>query len=515
MFLDAANYSNTSVFDLLSAAARGRVGVDQRLLRSIVDRGDAAVDDLLRFGLADHDDDPVPLELDLVQIFRCLRTPRAVEYYMHAARIQPFDFPDELVDAFVEVGEPALEPLIALYEELGEEEGGDIAFLLASLRVPDERVRKILLERLEYDAWDGAICLGLYGDPETGPAIDRVIAEIPEDDEESAQLRRDLERARSELTGVERPNETASAESILEDYPAEAPPDFDVLSIRDRLDLLSSDNAGYRAGAAASFFGQELDEKVRDRIFEVAKSDSDASVRAASWRSLMGEENEAVQRAMLARTSDESAPDEERAGAIVGLSFQLEDPKVRKWAEKLYTKPGTRAAALEAMRRSLDRDFSLYFPKHLNDEDPHVRREAIWGIGYLGIASEAENLRRFFEDDDFRPDALFAYSLSVRHETSRGRMRALLRKIDEAAGGLSEPEEDLVKTALDERLALKGMKPVFATEHEAGEDHVHGPDCDHDHENEHTPAPAASAKVGRNDPCPCGSGKKHKNCCGK
>ncbi|MBU4001441.1 MAG: SEC-C domain-containing protein, partial [Proteobacteria bacterium] len=22
-------------------------------------------------------------------------------------------------------------------------------------------------------------------------------------------------------------------------------------------------------------------------------------------------------------------------------------------------------------------------------------------------------------------------------------------------------------------------------------------------------------KVGRNDPCPCGSGKKHKKCCGK
>ena len=29
------------------------------------------------------------------------------------------------------------------------------------------------------------------------------------------------------------------------------------------------------------------------------------------------------------------------------------------------------------------------------------------------------------------------------------------------------------------------------------------------------PAPlkAAQAKVGRNDPCPCGSGKKHKQCC--
>lgn len=30
------------------------------------------------------------------------------------------------------------------------------------------------------------------------------------------------------------------------------------------------------------------------------------------------------------------------------------------------------------------------------------------------------------------------------------------------------------------------------------------------------PKPTAAAqKVGRNDPCPCGSGKKHKKCCGK
>ena len=28
------------------------------------------------------------------------------------------------------------------------------------------------------------------------------------------------------------------------------------------------------------------------------------------------------------------------------------------------------------------------------------------------------------------------------------------------------------------------------------------------------PQPRAVAKVGRNDPCPCGSGKKHKKCCG-
>lgn len=69
--------------------------------------------------------------------------------------------------------------------------------------------------------------------------------------------------------------------------------------------------------------------------------------------------------------------------------------------------------------------------------------------------------------------------------------------------------------------------------------HVHGPDCDHDHDHSHDHghdhgqhghvhgphcnhdhhfAPVvthvrAGPKVGRNDPCPCGSGKKHKKCC--
>ena len=29
------------------------------------------------------------------------------------------------------------------------------------------------------------------------------------------------------------------------------------------------------------------------------------------------------------------------------------------------------------------------------------------------------------------------------------------------------------------------------------------------------PKPMVSTKIGRNDPCPCGSGAKHKKCCGK
>jgi uncharacterized protein YchJ len=46
-------------------------------------------------------------------------------------------------------------------------------------------------------------------------------------------------------------------------------------------------------------------------------------------------------------------------------------------------------------------------------------------------------------------------------------------------------------------------------------DHVHSEACGHDHHH-HAPVQTlrrAGPKVGRNDPCTCGSGKKHKKCC--
>jgi hypothetical protein len=480
----------TSVYDLLTAASRGRIGVDQRFIRAVVEHGEDAVPDLLRFGLADRQDDPVGLELDLVQIFRILRTPKALEYYLHLVRLQPHDLPDELVDAFIETGAPAVEPLLALYEDFGEEEGGEVAFLLASLQVRDERIRKLLVDRLEYDAWDAAICLGLYADPETKPALEKVLSEVP-DDEENQHLRRDLERTIEDLARERTPHTPVPAADILAEYRAEAPPEFDVLTGAERTELLRSEDSVTRAGAAESFFSSDLNDKLRTTLFELAQNDSDARVRAACWKALIGEtEDERIAHAMLARVADERAPDEERGGALIGLSLRLP----REHVEALYNRPATRAAALEAMRRSLERSYAAFFPKHLDDADPDVRREAIWGTGYLGLSEACDRLKEFFEDEDFRADALFAYSLCVRGETTRGRMKTLLRKIEGAAGGLSEPEEDLVKAALDERLLLHGQKPVFNT----GEEE----------------APQAGAAPGRNDPCPCGSGKKYKKCCG-
>jgi uncharacterized protein YecA (UPF0149 family) len=43
--------------------------------------------------------------------------------------------------------------------------------------------------------------------------------------------------------------------------------------------------------------------------------------------------------------------------------------------------------------------------------------------------------------------------------------------------------------------------------------HVHGPGCNHGHHHELTPFVRTAPKIGPNDPCPCGSGKKHKKCC--
>ena len=106
--------------------------------------------------------------------------------------------------------------------------------------------------------------------------------------------------------------------------------------------------------------------------------------------------------------------------------------------------------------------FRDYFARHLDDPDLEVRRSAVWGVGYYGLRGELDHLRKLFEHDELRSDAIFAYALALPTEISRGRMKGLLARIEKDAHGLSEMEEELVKTALDERLMLAGKEPVFA-----------------------------------------------------
>ena len=134
----------------------------------------------------------------------------------------------------------------------------------------------------------------------------------------------------------------------------------------------------------------------------------------------------------------------------------------------------------------------------------------------MGLGSQAGALRNLFDHEELRPDALFAYALAVPAEISRGRARRLFRKIDEIAGGLSTGEVELVELALDERLAMHGLDPVFATAPDESEADPFGEEDEEDGISTASalqPAPVVP-KVGRNDPCPCGSGKKYKKCHG-
>jgi len=154
---------------------------------------------------------------------------------------------------------------------------------------------------------------------------------------------------------------------------------------------------------------------------------------------------------------------------------------------------------VEAMWRSFDASFGPLAVNFFDDPNPEVRRNVLWAIGYLNQTSQAGLLRKFFDDEELRPDALHNYALAAPGPTTRKKMESLLLKIKELADGLTEGEEAAVAAGLDLRLTREGLPAYFSE----------------DVEREPEPEPARAVKVGRNDPCPCGSGKKYKKCCGQ
>jgi hypothetical protein len=443
----------------------------------------------------------------LVDLLRHFQAPEALEFYVDIIRRDPREIPDELVEAILPLGEKAVPALIQLYEEIDEEQGEDVAFLLAGLRVRDERVLALLLDRLEYDAADGAFCLGLYGDPAAKPALEKMLAEVPKED---AELRREITHAIEQLDAPPTKYEPEPFD-ILSEYPERSLPAFDILPEAERLEMLASGAAEVRAGAAHSFFNTTLNAKSRAALLDRAKSDDDAAVRARAWESLADvTEDAGIRDAMIAVMRDASREAEERGGAAVGLFAVGDRDEVRAGFEELYELGGTlgslaRAKALEAMWRSLWGGYAKYFAGHLEDSDPKIVREALRGSGYFQLTREAERIAKYFDAvepfDHLRDDALFAYAMAMPGETTRGRIRGMLRKID-AIAGLTPQETELVQFGLDERLRLHGLNPVFSAESQSQEEEA--PEMD----------AAVQTKVGRNDPCPCGSGKKYKKCHG-
>jgi hypothetical protein len=498
LVLEPERYSSVPVYQLLEAAARGYIAVDQRVLHAILDLPEHSTPELVKFASEDHADDLMDLDPLLIDLFRFLGTAEALPFFVSVIRRNTGDVPDDLVESVVGLGAAAVNPLLGLLDELDPSDAGDVPFVLAALRVRDARILEALTRRLENDPQDAALCLEIYGDPAAIPALNAALARIPEDDPRS---RAPIQAVIESLSAPpEASLESQSPFDIWALYPKEAAPDFAALEDEDRLAMLEAGSAKLRADVALSYQGTELSDAARARLIQLAKTDADAAVRGACWEAFgeLDDEPE-LSDAMLQVLANPQAAIEEKGGAAVGLAEQADNPAVYDAILSLYQDPRGRAKALKAMARSFDKRFAAFPPEHLNDPDPDVKTQAIWGVGYLALTSQAPRLVELFEDERFRTDALFAYALSVPGETSPGRVRALMKKVEEAAGEFREDEEDLVRIALDQRLMLHGKSPVFF------------PDESEEEESETVIAPP---KPGRNDLCSCGSGKKYKKCHG-
>jgi HEAT repeat protein len=447
---------------ILDAIAHGYLALDHRALRALVERPDEATAAIAGFAGRDHSEDVVDLEPDLVSIIRHLRNPGGIPFLIDSIRVAPIEIPDDVIETLVLLSPATVEPLLRLHGELDESEAGEVAFILASLRVHDDRIFKVLMDRLQFDPGDGAFLLGLYHDPTALPALEKLLTETPERDKEA---RKEITEA---IDSLRHPATPATAQpdefDIWEMYSAEAELPVELLDEGDRIALLGHPLAGVRATAAQSFFNREIDPELREKLFALAKSDPDVMVRARAWESLadMSDEAPDVVEAMLHIMRDPNTPLAEQAGVLVGLSPEADRNEVRGAMEELYRHPPFRAKALEAMWRSMHPSFKDHFAKHLKDGDLETRRNAIWGVGYHGVRSELDKLRGFFGDEDLRTDALFAYALIIPGDISPSRMKSMLHRIEKDATGLTEEEELLVMAALDERLALSGKKPYFA-----------------------------------------------------
>src|SRR5258706_11353694 len=496
LIFDPERLQTVPVYQLLEAASQGYLGVDHRFLHAILDQPERSIPDLVRFVAEDHDQDPVLLDDQLRDIFRVIGTAEAIPFYMKLVREDSADIDDDLVEAIVQLGEASVEPLLELLKEFDDKDAGDVPFVLSVLQVRDDRILEALTNRLDYDPGDAAVCLEIYGDRRAIPALEAVLAEIPSSDPTHNQIKSLIARLASNVEAVREPLESFD---IWELYPKTDSPPLDVVSETDRLAMLDVGSAELRADIVASFRNTTFSDKVRARLLGIVKNDPDPKVRGETWETFgdIADEPE-IRRAMLAVLADPAADVEEKGGAAVALAQQIDNKALFQAIEELYADRRSRAKSLQAMARSFDRRFAGYPAQHLDDADPEIKRQAIWCVGYLKLAGEAPRLEVFFDDEEFRSDALFAYALSAPADTSRARIRSLLKKVDELSGGFRAEEEDLVKIALDQRLMLAGMKPGFF-----------GDDYDEDEA-----LPAISEKVGRNDPCPCGGGKKYKKCCG-
>lgn len=467
--LSPAEYATLSAKELLQAVANGEVGFDHAFFDAFLRDREAALDALDAFVAADHEDDRVDIEEQIFELYRHLRDPRAVPFYMLLLRAQLDGVQDDLIEAFAEIGEPAVQPLLDLYEEVEEEEGGEIAFVLAAMQIRDERITKLLLDRLEYDAQDAAVCLGLHRDPAAKPALEKLLEEVsqlPDPGLIKSDVEEAIERVSSDEPEPERP-----PFNIYEQYAEFTPPFFEVMDAEESLQWLASPDRRVRLAVAESLEDVDISDEVAASLPGRALAETDLTVRCALWKCLLQTDlSEELGQAVKARFDDPAVEPLERATLAIVLARAQYNDALKSRILDFYGQAELRPLAMEAMWYTNDAEFLPLIETHLEDEDTDVRRAAILGVGFFVDTASASRLIPSMKVESLRSDAIYSYALAHPGEVSRITAQKVLRHVDQVAGGLTRDETELAMSAIDLRLSISGGRPFFATE-DHGHDH--------------------------------------------
>lgn len=465
MLLLPDQFAGMPVRDLLHAAGMGRVGVDHAFVKALLDRGPQAAPEIVAYALEQPEEDKLDLSIELFHVLRGLRDPAALPLYINLLQEDDGEAPDHIYEALSELGEAAVEPLLKLWEQSEGDTRSNMEFLLAGVGVKDDRIRKILLDRLETDPTDAAIHISLYGDRSLMPAIEDRIKRLDESAPDYADQKRELEYS---LRNLEAPTvqDGHPPYDVYENFPETASPVWDVLEGEELIEYLAHPAPAIRQEAAEALVDEEPSDEARDTLLQLAESDPEPAVRGAAWQSL-GEywEEPQITEKLRTRAQERLAPPLERVGAAIAVATHELTPEIEPVLRELYELPETRPAAMRGMWRTFDKRFADVFSRHLQDPLRDVQNEAIIGVGYLGLSYEAKKLEEMFEDPDIRERALFSYALCCPGDFNRSTAKRVFRKISDLADGLSDEETDVVHTAIDTRLAMLGMAPVFAESH--------------------------------------------------
>jgi HEAT repeat protein len=489
-------YATLPVAKLIRLAAFGFIGMDHRWLKAMLDRPGETVAAATSYFEEPDPDAPINMTSELASIVRHLNSPDAVRFWIAFIREFPEEIPLEIIMAFRQIGAPAVEPLLAFYDERKDDPDSEAAFLLASLGVKDDRIYQRLLHHLEIEPLEASHSLATYGDSAAIPAIEQV-RESAQEEWMRESMTSDIERLRNPVE--ETADEDDEDHDIRHEFPELAGPEFEAIKDEDIPKFLDHPDEEARGSAVRAVGAHRMSHAGVKKIFEMAKSDPVDSIRAVCWEELgaAAEDDKRIRDAMTAVLESATAPLEERSGALVGLSLTTAGDKLTRRIREFYELPETRSRAMQAMIYTRDEQFVPLFPQHLNDTDPLVQNLAMQGIGFFEIAKDAHLLEPFFDDPDKRLEALQCYALATPAPLTRSGMVDLYRKIERLAHSLDEEEKMALREAINLRLERNERPPLF------------------NDDGEMLPAETASSiKVGRNDPCPCGSGKKYKKCCG-